>query len=211
MANEIYHYGNWILVTANVVFFLAFIFAFLPRMKKRDWRSTGIYSAFIVALFTEMYGIPLTIYALSSVFGVSIGFSDAEGHLFANLLSGLGIGDLGTWVVFVMALSTIIILIGLWLIFAGWQKVHKSRGLATEGIYAYVRHPQYLGIILITLALLIQWPTLITLAMWPILFLMYYRLARREERELEARFGKEYSRYKQRVPMFLPSLRARTV
>jgi protein-S-isoprenylcysteine O-methyltransferase Ste14 len=208
---EASHYGNWILVIVNVAFFLFFVLAFLPRMKKRDWRSAGVYSAFIIALFTEMYGIPLTIYAMSSVFGVSVGFSGAEGHLLANLLARLGIWDLNTGAAVMMILSTVIILAGLWLIAWGWQKIHKSKGLVTDSIYAHVRHPQYLGIILITLAFLIQWPTLLTLAMWPILIVMYYRLAKREEREMEVKFANKYRKYKRRVPMFLPSLRIRTV
>lgn len=208
---EIYHYGNWILVIINVALLLYFVLAFLPRMKKRDWRSAGVYSAFIIALFTEMYGFPLTIYILSSVFGVSVGFSGAEGHMLANLLARLGVWDLGTGVIVVMVLSTVIILVGLWLIVGGWQKIHKSKGLVTNGVYARVRHPQYLGITLITLAFLIQWPTLLTLSMWPILIVMYYRLAKKEEREMEAKFAEEYREYKRHVPMFLPSLRARTV
>lgn len=208
---EISHYGNWILVIVNVVLFLFFVLAFLPNMRRRGWRSAGVYSAFVIALFTEMYGIPLTIYTLSSVFGVSVGFSGAEGHMLANLLAGLGVWDLNVGVAVVMILSTVIILVGLWLIIGGWQRIHKSKGLITDGIYARVRHPQYLGIILITLAFLIQWPTLLTLAMWPILIVMYYRLAKREEREMEAKFAEEYREYKHRVPMFLPSLRIRIV
>ncbi len=195
----------------NVVLFLFFVLAFLPRMKKRDWRAAGVYSAFIIALFTEMYGIPLTIYALSSVFGVPIGFSNAEGHLLANMLARLGVWELNVGVAVVMAISAIMILVGLGLVISGWQNVYKSKGLITGGIYAHVRHPQYLGIFLTTLAFLIQWPTLLALVMWPILIVMYYRLAGREERELEARFGKKYLTYKRRVPMFLPSLRARIV
>lgn len=208
---EVSHYGNWILVIVNVTLFLFFVLAFLPHMKKRDWRSAGVYSAFIIALFTEMYGIPLTIYALSSVFGVSVGLSGAEGHMLANLLAGVGVWDLSVGVAVVMVISTVIILVGLWLIVGGWQRIHKSKGLVTDGVYAHVRHPQYLGIILITLAFLIQWPTLLTLAMWPILIVMYYRLAKREEREMETKFAKKYHKYKRRVPMFLPSLRARIV
>jgi protein-S-isoprenylcysteine O-methyltransferase Ste14 len=208
---EVSQYGNWILVIVNVALFLFFVLAFLPHMKRRDWHSAGAYSAFIIALFTEMYGIPLTIYALSSVFGVSVGFSGAEGHMLANLLARLGVWNLYVGVAVVMIISIVIILAGLWLIVGGWQRIHKSKRLVTDGVYARVRHPQYLGIILITLAFLIQWPTLLTLAMWPILIVMYYRLAKREEREMEAKFAEEYRAYKRCVPMFLPSLRARIV
>jgi protein-S-isoprenylcysteine O-methyltransferase Ste14 len=204
---EISQYNNWISVLINVVFFLFFVLSFLPNIKKRSWRPAGVYGAFIIALFTEMYGIPLTIYMLSAVFGATIGFSEAEGHLLANLLAKLGLWDLNTGVAAVMVLSSLIILLGLWLIIGGWQKIHKSKRLVVDGIYARVRHPQYLGILLITSAFLIQWPTLPTLAMWPILVVMYYRLAKAEEHEMEIEFADEYLEYKRRVPMFLPTLK----
>jgi protein-S-isoprenylcysteine O-methyltransferase Ste14 len=54
--------------------------------------------------------------------------------------------------------------------------------------------------------MLIQWPTLVTAAMWPILMFMYYRLARREEKEMEDHFGDKYVTYRRQVPMFLPRL-----
>lgn len=206
---EVSSYNNWLMVAVNIAIFLFFVLSFWPRMKKRDWSSAGMYSAFIIALFTEMYGFPLTIYILSAVFGVTVGFSDAEGHMLANLLSRAGLWDLNTGVLVVMVLSAFIILLGLWLISEGWQKIHKSKELATDGIYAHVRHPQYLGIITITGGLLIQWPTLLTLAMWPILIAMYYNLAKKEEREMEARFAEEYRDYKREVPMFLPSFHPR--
>jgi protein-S-isoprenylcysteine O-methyltransferase Ste14 len=83
--------------------------------------------------------------------------------------------------------------------------------MVTSGLYRLVRHPQYFGIFLITVGFLIQWPTIITAAMWPVLAVMYYRLARREEREMVTKFGERYSEYKQMVPMFIPNrLRFRT-
>ena len=54
---------------------------------------------------------------------------------------------------------------------------------------------------------LVQWPTLLTLAMFPVLTYMYVRLARREEREVAAEFGPEYQRYAARTPAFIPRWR----
>lgn len=200
-------YGNWIAVIGSTVFFLVFTLGFLTPIKSRDWRSHGIFTAFIISLFTEMFGIPLTIYFLSSVFGVQVGLSGTDGHMLANLLSRLGVWNLNTGVIIVMIVSTVLIIIGLWLIYQGWKTIHNSKDLVTKGIYANVRHPQYLGIMLITGALLIQWPTLPTLVMWPLLTLMYYRLAKREEGEMEGKYGNRYQKYKHEVPMFLPSPR----
>ncbi len=202
-----YSYGRWIAVLMSVGIFSFFVLSFFMPTKKREWRTLGIYEAFIIALFTEMFGFPLTIYVLSSFFGIPLSFGHKQGHLLATMLDRLGILSLEWGWPLVMAVSLAIILTGFILIDRGWRQIHRSKGeLVTGGIYRYSRHPQYLGLMLITIGLLIQWPTIITLAMWPILIFMYYRLAIREEKEMETEFGEAYVEYKCRVKMFFPFL-----
>ncbi len=96
---------------------------------------------------------------------------------------------------------------GFILLSAAWRVLYDAQRrheLATTGPYAYVRHPQYVGFVLILVGFLFQWPTLLTAAMFPILVYMYVRLARREEREALRDFGEAYARYAARVPAFLP-------
>ena len=170
----------------------------------------GGFSAFIVALFTEMYGYPLTIYLFTGplaglVPGVNL--SHNSGHLWTDLIGWKGDPHLSP---FHLA-SYAFIIGGFWLISAGWKALYtaqKKGELATTGPYARVRHPQYLGFILIMVGFLLQWPTLATLAMFPILLVVYRRLAIREEREVSAEFGDTWGRYASVTPRFLPRRQA---
>lgn len=196
-------YGNWGVVIASILFFTLFVVGFAYAPKKRDWKTLGIYEAFMVALFTEMFGYPLTIFLLSSILGITIEPTGETGHLIAVALDRLGIMQLENGVFLVMVVSSIMILAGLALIILGWKKIHKAQGLVTDGIYRYSRHPQYLGILLITSGFIIQWPTILTVIMWPVLVIMYIRLAKKEEKEMEEKFGEEFQKYKNETAMLL--------
>ena len=203
---ETYDYGMWSAALVGIGIFVFFVLSYLKPKKRWEWHSMGTYSAFVVALFTEMYGFPLTIYILTSVLGsqypVLNPFSHINGHLWVVLAGGSTI----VWVI-VMVVSNVVMFGGLVIMGRAWKQVHRADGeLVTTGLYRWVRHPQYSALFLITVGMLIQWPTLVTAAMWPVLMFMYYRLARREEKEMGTRFGDKYISYSKRVPMFLPKL-----
>ena len=207
MSNTAPAYGLWSLVIINSLVFIIFAFSFAKPQSTRDWRSFGAFSAFVVALFTEMYGFPLSIYLLSgwltSRFPAVDWMSHDAGHLLETLFGWRGNPHFGPF----HLLSAIALGGGFWLLAAAWTvlyRAQRSHRLATTGPYARLRHPQYVGFILIMLGFLLQWPTLVTLVMFPILVTMYVLLARREEREAEAEFGDEYRRYAARTPAFLP-------
>jgi len=61
--------------------------------------------------------------------------------------------------------------------------------------------------IIIMVGFLIQWPTLPTLIMFPLLIWVYSRLARREEKEVLAMFGDQYAQYAKNTPRFIPELK----
>jgi protein-S-isoprenylcysteine O-methyltransferase Ste14 len=212
MNHDISAYGLWSLVVINSLVFIIFAFSFYKPRTQRDWRTFGAFSAFIIALFTEMYGFPLTIYLLSGWltkrFPQTDLFSHDMGHLWYTLLGFKGDPHLNP----IHLLSGVFIAGGFILLAAAWRVLHaaqQSRTLATTGAYAWVRHPQYDGFILIMLGFLLQWPTLLTLVMFPILVYVYARLARREEQEVRADFGLEWDRYAADTPAFLPYLRKR--
>lgn len=202
-------YGFWVLAAANAALFIAFAYSFARPLDARDWRSFGAFSAFLVALFAEMYGFPLTIYLLSGWLqtrwpGVDW-FSHDSGHL-PEMMLGLGLNPhFGPF----HLLSTVLIIAGFWLVAAAWPvlfRAVRAGRLATTGPYARLRHPQYAGFILIMTGFLFQWPTLVTLVMYPVLVTMYVRLARGEERDAARRFGQEYAAWQARVTGWFPHL-----
>ncbi len=200
-------YGLWSLVIINSLVFIIFAFSFAKPQSSRDWRTFGAFSAFLVALFTEMYGFPLTIYLLSGWLSTRFPgidwMSHDSGHLLETVFGWNTNPHFGPFHI----ISNILIVAGFWLLASAWKVLYaaqRDHRLASTGPYARVRHPQYMGFILIMTGFLFQWPTLVTLAMFPILLFMYIHLARSEERDARMQFGDAYTRYAANTPAFFP-------
>jgi protein-S-isoprenylcysteine O-methyltransferase Ste14 len=206
-------YGLWSLVVFNSAIFIMFAYSFFKPATARDWRTFGAFSAFIVALFVEMYGFPLTIYLFSGWLqtrypGLDL-LSHNTGHLWSTLLGEKGDPHFSP----LHIASYVLLGFGFYLLSSAWKVLYDAQHenvLAVTGPYARIRHPQYVAFVLIMLGFLLQWPTLLTLAMFPILLLMYARLAITEEAGMRKQFGAEFETYAARTPRFLPSLRRRS-
>ena len=200
-------YGLWSLAIINSLVFIIFAFSFTKPKTPRDWRSFSAFSAFVAALFAEMYGFPLTIFLLSGWLqtnypGVDFLSHDA-GHLWHTLLGWKGDPHTDP----LHMLSFVFIGGGFILLSAAWKVLYqaqRSHQLATTGPYAKIRHPQYDAFVLIMFGFLLQWPTLLTLLMFPVLVYMYVRLARREEEDALREFGDGYREYMAHTPAFFP-------
>lgn len=206
-------YGLWMVVIVNSLIFIIFAASFIRPKTKLDWRSLGAFSAFIVAMFTEMYGFPFTIYLLSgwfqSKFPQSDIFSHENGHLWQTLFGFQGDPHMNPIHLF----SNVLIIAGLVIIYRAWKKLlsaQTNNTLAVTGPYALVRHPQYCGFLLVMAGFLIMWPTLSTLILFPIMVMVYFRLSRLEEKLVRAEFGSDYDTYANHVPAYIPCFRART-
>ncbi len=204
-------YGDWKNVIVVSAVFLAFVLGLVWPRGRAEWRNAGMYSAFLISLFVEMFGVPLTIFLLAPLLDVpALAFGLSESHLWAYLLDRAQVVPLAWGVHLVMTTSLALIAVGMALVAVGWAQVFGARyQLVTSGIYRIVRHPQYLGLILVIVAFNIQWPTILTLAMAPALIVMYVRQTRVEDRALATEFGEAYFRYAARVPAFIPRLGAR--
>lgn len=195
------HMGNWIVGVVWVALFGVFLL-FTPFYKKSGVKPNGAFLAFVVALALEMFGVPLSMYAISAVLGHTLPDGVLWGHTLVQ-----EVGLLGT------SLAIGLYLVGAALIIAGWRAIYrdywsKDRGegrLVTSGIYRYIRHPQYTGFACFTIGMLLEWATLPMLLMWPVLAVIYYRLARREEADMRAEFGAAYDDYAERTGMFMPT------
>lgn len=200
-------YGLWVLVILNSAIFIFFAFSFVKPKTKTDWRSLTAFSAFIVALFTEMYGYPLSIYFLSGWLaenypGVDF-LAHENGHLLHTLFGFEGNAHFDP----LHIASNVLIFLGFILLSSAWSVLHKAqqtRSLASTGWYARCRHPQYIAFIMIMFGFLLQWPTIPTVVMFPILVVVYVRLAKREEAIAFNEFGDEYLAYMQVTPAWLP-------
>ena len=203
-------YGLWTLVILNSAVFLMFAFSFFKPQTARDWRTFGAFAAFIVALFVEMYGFPLTIYLLSGWLQTKFPnldlLSHNAGHLWSTLLGEKGDPHFGA----LHIASYVFLGLGFYLLSSAWQVLYDAQRrntLATTGPYAWIRHPQYAAFVLILLGFLLQWPTLLTLLMFPVLLIMYARLAITEEAQMRRQFGQAFEDYASRTPRFLPHWR----
>ena len=203
--DNVYAYGIWLAVIGNIIIFGLFAYSAFKPATKRDWRTFGAFTGFMVALFSEMFGYPLTIYILTSVLGnkypVLDPLSHSNGHLWVALAGG-------SPVLFniLHPLSNVMIFSGLVIIAVGWKGIHSGNGkLVTHGIYRFVRHPQYCGFVLMIIGFLVQWPTIVTLVMAPFLLVMYTKLAKKEEKKMKELFGEKYMEYSRQVPAFIPS------
>ncbi len=203
-----YGYGLWPLVAVNSAIFILFALGFTRPRTTRDWRAMGVFSAFLVALFTEMYGFPLTIYLLSGWLGSrlpGLDLTHGGGHLWNDLIGWTADPHLSPF----HLLSYVLIGAGLLLVASAWRVLLDARRgarLATTGPYARLRHPQYAGFLLVMAGFLVQWPTIPTLVLFPILAYAYRRLAVGEEREVRAPFGAEWDAYAMRTPRFIPRI-----
>lgn len=196
------HYGHWGLVAVMVLVASWILYRFAAPKGWRQWTGAGLVQAFIIALYAEMYGFPLTIYLLTGFLGIDIPRNAFTGHLWATLL---GYGATGAMVE--MTLGGLFVLFGIGLLVGGWRAVYvasRDGRIATGGLYSVVRHPQYSGIMLAVFGQIVHWPTVVTLALFPIIVFAYVRLARKEEREMLRRFGAGYEAYLEQVPMFFP-------
>lgn len=210
MNEETYGYGYWSVAVFNIAVFAFFAIAYIRPQTKLDWRSLGVFMGFVVAFFTEMYGFPFTIYLFSGWLSHRYPNIDLFSHHYGRLWQTIFELQSTTSFYTFFVVSNVFIWGGV--IFLGWcwkilHRAQRAKKVASQGPYRWMRHPQYAAFIIIMIGFLIQWPTLPTLILFPVLIITYAQLAKREERESLKMFGDAYLEYQKRTPRFLPFFR----
>lgn len=203
MNENIAHSGVWALAAIMIVVASWVLYRYLAPKTWHEWASAGLVQAFIIALYAEMYGFPLTIYLLVRFFGLDS--PDLNASLWSTLL---GMGELGMLIS--MLLGYALLFFGIGIFIQGWRQLYHARQknqLITTGLYRFVRHPQYTGLFIGLFGEgIVHWPTLFSVAIFPVIVVAYYLLARSEEKKVLEQFGDEYRAYQDRVPMFIPRM-----
>lgn len=203
MSDPVPHSGAWAIAAIMIVIASWLFYRYFAPRTWREWAGAGIVQAFIIALYAEMYGFPLTIYLLARFSGLD------RGNLNASLWSTLlGFGEAGMMIAMVAGYG--LLFVGVSLFIRGWRELYRARQenrLATDGLYAIVRHPQYTGLFIGLFGEgVVHWPTIFSLAVFPVIVIAYSLLARHEEEQMIERFEDEYRTYQRRVPLFFPQL-----
>ena len=194
------HFHNWFGVLFFVVLY-SVVILFMPFYKKMDKKPAGTYFAFVIAFAIEMHGIPFSMYVISWIIGKNL----PEGILWGHTL----VSSIGFWGMYINIGCAIV---ALSLILNGWYNIYKKywsketgKGtLVKTGVYRYIRHPQYAGLLLMSFGMMAEWATLPMLILFPVIVVMYVRLAKREEKDMLREFGHQYEEYMKTTKMFLP-------
>lgn len=194
------HFHNWFGVLFFAVLY-GIVLLFIPFYRKMDKKPRGAYIAFVIAFALEMHGIPFSMYLISWIVGRSLPEGVLWGHTLVNTIGFAG-----------MYINIGCAVVALALILNGWYNIYKKYwskeqgkgALVTSGIYKYIRHPQYTGLLLMSLGMLIEWATLPMLILYPVMVFLYVRLAKKEERDMLAEFGDEYREYMKKTKRFIP-------
>lgn len=194
------HFHLWGGVLFFVLLYSAFLL-FIPFYKKMNRKPATAYLAFVLAFAIEMHGIPMSMYAISWIFGKTLPEGILWGHTLFDQVGYLG-----------MYINISFAIVALFLIISGWRNIYRQYwskesgkgNVVKTGVYRYIRHPQYTGFMLITLGMIFEWATLPMLLMWPLVVWMYVRLAKREEEDMIEEFGEEYVRYMMKSKRFIP-------